>query len=593
MEHGYDPENVWELARGSGGRPGGRRLAGRATGVAGARGAGDQRTVFSRQTGAARPACGPPAGKVAGMKAHLWMPAAAAVSLAAASCGQAPLVPVGDTASPPAAERTGAKRVLDCSLAGSWYPARAGRLRETIEDCLTRTQGAVHEGVNALILPHAGYKWSGAVAASGVRQLAGQSFRRVVVIGPSHSVPMRNAASLPDATHYRTPLGEVPLDTACMEALLRFDCFQQIPGVHEKEHSVQIEVPFLQHALGNFALVPIVVGDLDPECTRRMAGVLRSLIDEETLVVASTDFTHYGIRFGYRPAGEDIPGTIRSIDMKAWKHIEAGDADGFKTYCRETGATVCGRNAVGVFLAMLPPEARPALLHYDTSGNITGDFNHSVSYLSAAVPVTWTPRELDPGHACHAELTPADEQALLDLARTTLEASFRHGRDPHPGIADLRPTDGMKAIGGAFVTLTKEGALRGCIGDIYPTRPLYESVMDNALRAALHDSRFPPVDRSELPDLRMKISALTPPRDVDSFRDIELGRHGIVLRKGNRRAVYLPEVAIGQGWDLPTTLTHLSRKAGLPGNAWESGAQFRVFEAIVFEEPERPREPKG
>jgi len=148
----------------------------------------------------------------------------------------------------------------------------------------------------------------------------------------------------------------------------------------------------------------------------------------------------------------------------------------------------------------------------------------------------------------------------------------------------LDASSGMRETMGAFVTLHKHGQLRGCIGEIVPRRPLYEAVMDHAVNAALNDHRFPPVEAQELSDLHFEISALTPPKPVDSYQDIEVGRHGMTLEKHGRRAVFLPQVAPEQGWDIAETLTHLATKAGLPPDAWEEGASYTVFEAVVFGE---------
>jgi AmmeMemoRadiSam system protein A len=223
------------------------------------------------------------------------------------------------------------------------------------------------------------------------------------------------------------------------------------------------------------------------------------------------------------------------------------------------------------------------LLKYDTSGRIVGDFRNSVSYMSVAFTGAWTaapPAETDTS----SPLTEDDRRALLRAARDTLNYYFAHAQAPTPEDISLELTPAMRSIRGAFVTLAKEGQLRGCIGEIYPVRPLYQSVMQNALRAALADPRFRPVTEDELPALHLEISALTPPHEVPSAEAIVLGRHGIVLSKGEHSAVYLPQVAPSQDWTLEETLSHLSRKARLPPDGWKEGAQFRVFEADVFEE---------
>lgn len=181
------------------------------------------------------------------------------------------------------------------------------------------------------------------------------------------------------------------------------------------------------------------------------------------------------------------------------------------------------------------------------------------------------------------QLNEEDQACLLELARRTI-TDFLSGRGK-PSVGEGEVTAGMRQIAGAFVTLQMNGILRGCIGEIEPHRALYQAVMDHAVNAAVHDPRFPPVTTADLGALQIEISALTPPVRVPSYAEIEIGRHGIVLEQGAHLAVFLPQVAPEQGWDLEQTLTQLSLKAGLPIDAWREGCRFEVFEAIVFKEP--------
>jgi AmmeMemoRadiSam system protein A len=307
-------------------------------------------------------------------------------------------------------------------------------------------------------------------------------------------------------------------------------------------------------------------------------------LDENTLVVASTDFTHYGPNYNYMPFSDDLPRNIEKLDMAAYEPIRAKDSAAFRRFCEETGATICGREAVSVLLAMLPPQAETHLLKYDTSGRIVGDYANSVSYLAIAFTGAWPDRTTTLPETTPAKLSAEERHRLLHLARATLDFFYVHGRPPALEDLDIELTPTMRRISGAFVTLTRDGHLRGCIGDIYPTRPLYESVMSNALAAAVRDPRFRPVGADEWPKLAVELSALTAPREVASFEDIIIGKHGIVMAKGDRRAVYLPQVAPEQNWTREETLQHLSQKARLPPDAWREGARFKVFEAEVFGE---------
>jgi AmmeMemoRadiSam system protein A len=260
-----------------------------------------------------------------------------------------------------------------------------------------------------------------------------------------------------------------------------------------------------------------------------------------------------------------------------------------------------------LLLQLLPEDTRPKSLYYTTSGQLTGDYKNSVSYaaLAFARNALWKSetgrhgsstvgghamkKGKRPSRELEADrgegLTPSERSTLLRLARDTVEeyVQNRNTPDPQSGRYDL--TSALRQHRGAFVTLKAHGELRGCIGYIQPLEPLYETVQQNAINAAARDSRFSPVKANELSAIEIEISALTPPEPVSSYRDIVLGRHGIILKKGSSQAVFLPQVAPEQGWDLAETLRHLSLKAGLPGDAWrDPKTEFLVFTAEVIKE---------
>ena len=521
----------------------------------------------------------------------------ACVTLLLASCQRAE--PVQSSGSPlDSASATGsqqsdvaleteeARRVFTSPLAGDWYPASEQAVADEIDEYLSRVSDEPLEEVCALILPHAGYRWSGPTAAYGLQQIRNRSFDRVVVIGPSHRVAMENVASVPDFTHYATPLGQVPLDREFLAKLRKHPEFQSILPVHEGEHSVQIELPLLQHVLHDFQFVPIVVGDLDRPTMRRMGRILGALVDSRTLVVASSDFTHYGANFGYVPFRDDVPERLKELDDGAIEQVCDKNLDGLFDYIEKTGATVCGRCAIGVLLSMLPDDAVVHRLHYDTSGKMLDDFSSSVSYCAFAISGKWPQVDRATTATESSALTAADQARLLRLARATLTHALTNKEMPTAEQLGIEVTPAMMQVRGAFVTLNEDGELRGCIGEIVPVRPVYKAVMAQAVNAGLNDHRFPPVEPSELDQIDFEVSVLTPAHHVASPSEIVLGTHGIILRKAGRTALFLPQVATEQGWDLETTLTHLSQKAGLPGDAWQEDTSFEVFEAIVFGERE-------
>ena len=490
------------------------------------------------------------------------------------SCGQEP-APAG--------------KVIVSRMAGTWYAPDAAALKSEISSYLAEAQVQAVADICAMIVPHAGYRYSGRVAACGYKLLQGRSYDRIVVLGPSHSVSLPGFASLPDAAAYQTPLGRIEVDQAFVAKLLKSSRFRQVPLANDGEHSVEIQLPFLQTVLPGVPVVPIVIGQLDEAAATDMAGALAPLVDGRTLVVASSDFTHYGPNYQYVPFTVDVPGNLSKLDMGSYAFIEKLDASGFAGYCQRTGATICGRDGIRVLLHLLPKGAKATLVKYDTSGRIVSDFQNSVSYLTAAFSAHWAPAAAKPAvpdavKKTEPALSAEDRSGLLKLARAALMYYFEHKETPQPEQLGISVTPGMKTIMGAFVTLQEKGKLRGCIGEIQPHRPVYQAVIERAIDAAVHDSRFSPVKAQDVSNLVIEISALTPPHPVDSYRDIVLGKHGIVLTKGRAGAVFLPQVAPEQHWTLEDTLNNLSTKAGMPADAWKEGASFQVFEAEVFHE---------
>jgi AmmeMemoRadiSam system protein B/AmmeMemoRadiSam system protein A len=475
--------------------------------------------------------------------------------------------------------------VWKSTLAGTWYKADPNGLRAELTGFFQKAAVEPKEDVIALILPHAGYQYSGPTAACGVQSL-GHSFKRVIVIGPTHRLPMEDMFSVPRATHYETPLGQVALDVEFAEKLLKYPLFQDVPAAYQQEHSVQIEVPLLQYKLSDFKLVLIVAGQCSYDTIARAGRILASLIDADTLVVASSDFTHYGPQYQYVPFKENIPENLKKLDMGAFEFIQKLDAKGLLGYRDSTGATICGCVPIAVLLETLGKDTKAELVRYTTSGELMGDYSNSVSYLAAAFHGKWANAAPPAAPASQARLSPADKKQLLSLVRQTLRYALDHQRAPEPSDLNFTASESMKPPGAVFVTLKKNGQLRGCVGDIFPQRPLYKSVITNAIYAGFGDRRFPQLQKEEYDQIKVEISALTTPTPVASWREIRIGIDGMVLNKEGHSAVFLPQVAPEQGWNLETTLQYLSEKAGLPADAWKEGASFLVFQADVFgEEP--------
>ena len=390
------------------------------------------------------------------------------------------------------------KVVLESGLAGKWYPADANALAKQVAELFQKTDVNSSDKIIALVLPHAGYQYSGRVAAMGLQSL-GKKYKRVIVIGPSHYASMEDVLSVPRANVYRNPLGEVPLDTEFINKLLNYPMFQDVSQVNRAEHSTQIEVPLLQYVQKDFKLVPVVAGDCSPETISKVAAILKSLIDPDTLVVASSDFVHYGPNYNFVPFKENIPEQLKKLDMGAYDYIAKLDGLGFLKYRQDTGATICGCVPIAILLSMMDKGVEPKLVKYDTSGAITGDFTNSVSYLAITFSGSWTnAAEVAPTAA--SELTGADKKQLLTLARNSIAYFLEKQSVPNLSDFNMNISDTLKSPRAAFVTLNKvvktslagprkNLELRGCVGDILPRQPLYKSVIRNAINAAVNDYR--------------------------------------------------------------------------------------------------------
>ncbi len=471
-------------------------------------------------------------------------------------------------------------QVRPAYCAGSWYPGQATALTKEVDKLLAdATPRSLAGQPLAVISPHAGYRYSAPVAAAAYATLRGHTYDRVVVLAFSHrAAGQYHGVDVPrELTAYDTPLGAVPLDRAACDLLLQNPLFTSKPPRDRREHSLELQLPFLQRVLKEFRLVPLLVGQLtDDECARA-AQALLPLVDENTLLVASTDFTHYGPNFGYVPLTDDVPKGIRDLAEKAAGPILRCDYDGFVEHLAKTQDTICGRGPVRLLLRILAMRggARGVRTAYDTSGQMTGDWTNSVTYQS----FVFTRR---PG-----SLSQSEQAELLRLARWTAGAFLKNEALPEPSAGQL--SDKLRADGACFVTLENRDQLRGCIGNMVANGPLYQAVIANAV-SACKDYRFVnnPVTAGELDQLHLEISYLTPMKRVTDIDQIVVGQHGLLIALGGQRGVLLPQVAYERGWTRKEFLMQVCRKAGLPLGAWQRPeAEIYSFEAEVFGEPEK------
>ena len=482
-------------------------------------------------------------------------------------------------------------------LSSSWYPHDKDILEKRIENYFSiakknfyvKQKSAKSQQIKAVIAPHAGYDFSGLCASSVYRLLKSgkeknKNINRVIILAPSHNYAFTGLA-LPDYDIYRTALGDISVDKESISTLNKLKkekLFKVAPRAHMPEHSLEVQLPFLQSCISDFSIVPLVIGDIGEKDYDRVAGAISGIIDNKTLVVVSSDFIHYGPRFAYTPFKKDIFYNINRTNSRAIEAICEKSFVKFDSVVKETGATICGRNAIKILLKIIELRAlgdvECRLASYYSSPQIK---KSSVSYAG----LVFTQEKLSSLKEAD-RLTGYERRSLLRIARDSIESELEKKSASYYPIL----SDGMKIVAGAFVTLnTKAGRLRGCVGRIIADKPLYKTVADMAKSAAFHDSRFLPVKKSELDNLVIDITVLTRPKKVASYKNIVIGKHGIILKKRlaggvARSAVFLPKVPGEFGWDLETTLDHLGEKAGLKKGEWRVDCEFEVFEGFEVSE---------
>lgn len=477
-------------------------------------------------------------------------------------------------------------RIQPSPVAGKWYQDSTNMLRYDMSRLIENMSVVRKRTVCAAVVPHAGYRFSGRVAAGVYMRIDPRRYRRILVMGPSHYLPMPDRISIGDFTHYSTPLGLVPVDTEWVARARKLSFVVNEPAAHAEEHSDQIQLPLIQSFVSaKIPVVCLVCGQFARDRVVEAGHALRELLDDETLVVASSDFTHFGARFGYEPGQTPSQGASGTVEASAFELFASKDVDGFLRYIHETGTSLCGRDPLALLVTMMPSDSKVTRTGVDPSSQNRAA-GQSVSYVGALVEGAWKVpvRETKPQPA-RGPIDEADGRFLVSLARAVLRRAFKTKCfRPIWGIVPPGVTEGMKGIRGGFVTLRKDGVLRGCIGEVIPRREVWKVVTEHALNAAFQDARFPPLEELELGTVAIEVSVLSPPEPVASWRDIRLGCHGVILRKRSRSAVFLPQVAVEQGWSLEETLDNLALKAGLPSDGWRTETDFLVFKAQVFHE---------
>jgi AmmeMemoRadiSam system protein B/AmmeMemoRadiSam system protein A len=471
-----------------------------------------------------------------------------------------------------AAEMGASMKVREPAVAGAFYPGEEEALRSNVTSLLERAQPPALEGrLVALISPHAGYVYSGGVAAHGYSLIRGRRFDAVVIVAPSHHVFFQGS-SIYTQGPYRTPLGLIEIDKELAGAIADADqSIQFRPEAHVREHSLEVQLPFLQIAVPGLKIVPIVMADQSLENCKRLAKAITSGVgNRNVLLVASSDLSHF------HPYDEAV-----ALDQVIIEHIERYDYEALARDLNSRKAEACGGGPmITVMIAAKDLGATKAVkLKYANSGDVTGDRSGVVGYLSAAI-VAENHVGIDLG------LRDKEKAELLKLARSQIEARVRGQDLPEaaPEKWDAYPL--LKEKMGAFVTLTIDGRLRGCIGHIRGLEPLHTTIAKMAVAAATEDPRFPALRPDELDRIAIEISVLTPFKKIESPEEVEVGRDGIYIEKGMNHGLLLPQVATEYGWDRYKFLDHTCMKAGLPEGSWREGADIYIFSAQIFNEEE-------
>ena len=462
--------------------------------------------------------------------------------------------------------------VRPATQANRFYTGDAEELREEVDSFLRIHRGRTqYENVAAVIVPHAGYYYSGNVAASAYMSIdTKKPYKRIFLLGPSHHEWLDGASVNTEADYYATPLGNVKVDGETADKLTEDSVFFYRPEAHDREHCLEVQLPFLQRRFGENLppIVPIIISTNDYQKLKRMAEVLKPYFTEENLFVVSSDFSHY-------PTYEDAC----EVDARTGKAIETGRVEEFiatieaneRLGKRNLATSACGQFPIITLILMLDGHYEVKHLVYQNSGDISGDHSRVVGYHSFAILRK---------DSTDFVLSDEDKRLLKEIALQSIKDSLDGKSIAQPSLNSQ--FENLNSKCGAFVSLHKHGRLRGCIGHFGEDVPLHEIVAEMARAAAFEDPRFSPVRREELEDIDIEISVLTPMRRIQSLDEFELHRHGIYIRKGYRSGTFLPQVADEVNWTKEEFVGHCSQdKAGLGWNGWKD-AELYVYEAIVF-----------
>jgi len=446
---------------------------------------------------------------------------------------------------------------------GIWYPKTREFLSSQIDRFLqnVKISNLPSGEIQALIIPHAGYICSGQIAANAYKLIQGKDYETVIIIGPSHRYGFEGCSIYPQGG-YQTPLGVTEIDRALASELSRASGFRYTPQAHQAEHSVEVQIPFIQKTLPQAKIVPIVMGFPQQKTMLSLAKALTKVAREKkVLVIASTDLSHFEPRKRANEIDSNTISLIQSFNTSTLiKKIEKHEN------------IMCGGGPVVATLLYAKEQGRPKvqILKYGDSTLCGSSPSGVVGYLAAAI--------YSEAKSSKSSLSSEEKKELIHLARSAI-IQFVKGKKII-NYETQNPNFTIKK--GAFVTLKKKGQLRGCIGIVEPLFPLYQIIIRTSIYAAFEDPRFHPVSPEELNDLDIEISVLSPLEKINDPRRIKVGKHGLVISKKGKKGLLLPQVPVENHWSREEFLGQTCLKAGLPKEAWKKGAEIYIFEAVVF-----------
>ncbi len=462
------------------------------------------------------------------------------------------------------------------AVAGSFYPSDKSELQKVLKEYFSNAPAALKQRPLAVIVPHAGYIFSGSVAAAGFKQISRDAvFKHIFVIGSSHTTWFDGASAYASGD-FITPLGRVKVDTLTSWLVKKYNFISGVTRPHDREHSIEVQLPFLQYWLKKpFTIVPIIIGGDSPATCSRIAEALEPFLNNENLFVISTDFSHYPKYSDSNISDSIMAEAVLSNSSRTFLNSKQSD-EGNHIPSLETA--MCGWTSVLTLLDITEKNPNLAFLKivHKNSGDVPryGDKSRVVGYYAIGLVQKQAVQPYN--------LSEAEKATLLHIARQTIAEYIKNKKVPEINEKVLTP--GLKIPAGAFVTLTENGQLRGCIGSFQPSEPLFSTIRSMAIEAATGDPRFEPLKVSEIGRIKIEISVLTPMKRIQSIDEIELGKHGIYIRKGNRSGTFLPQVATETHWNLEEFLGHCSQdKAFIGWDGWKD-AEIYTYEAHVFGE---------